>query len=214
MSRDPQLRQLDEAEAGARSFPRTPEVSGDHHPDTSGTTRPSPQHLEEEHMSNDLLTRVLEVHGGLDNWSRVTELTVQLSLGGPFWDWEGWPDVYAGQTVHLDPHRERITFEPFTRPGRVSMLDVEPGSWERVEIRDDEGRLVEARENPCASFPPYVVETPWDAIQVAYFASAATWSYLTTPFVFTYPDVRTEDRAVEGGRADLTRRPGRPGNPD
>ena len=38
---------------------------------------------------NDLLNRVLEAHGGLDNWSQVSELTVRLSLGGPFWGWKG-----------------------------------------------------------------------------------------------------------------------------
>ena len=31
--------------------------------------------------------------------------------------------------------------------------------------------------------------TRWDAIQVAYFTSAAIWNYLTEPFVFTYPGV-------------------------
>jgi hypothetical protein len=141
---------------------------------------------------NDLLNRVLEAHGGLDNWSQVSELTVRLSLGGPFWGWKGWPDVYIDQTVHLDTRRQHITFESFTRPGRVSTLDVDPRR-ERVEIRESSGALVEARENPRGSYPPYEGETPWDAVQVAYFASAATWIYLTTPFVFTYPGVRTHE---------------------
>ena len=34
-----------------------------------------------------------------------------------------------------------------------------------------------------------------DAIQVAYFTSAATWTYLTTPFVFIRPGVRTQEIA-------------------
>ena len=34
---------------------------------------------------DELLARVLDAHGGLDNWSKVTTLRVKLELGGPFW---------------------------------------------------------------------------------------------------------------------------------
>jgi hypothetical protein len=143
-------------------------------------------------MTDDLLTRVLQVHGGLDNWSQVGSLTAELSLGGPFWGWKGWPDVYTNQTVRIDTAREHITFEPFTRPGRVSTLDVN-AERERVEIREADGELVEARDNPRGTYPVYENDTPWDAVQVAYFTSAATWNYLTAPFVFTYPGVRATE---------------------
>jgi hypothetical protein len=143
----------------------------------------------------DLLGHVLDTHGGRSNWAKVTSLTARLSLGGPFWGWKGWPDVYADQTVTLDPRREHITFEPFTRPGRVSSLEVASGHPERVEIREADGTLVEGRDNPRDTFPHYENDTPWDAVQVAYFTSAATWNYLTTPFVFTQPGVVTEEIA-------------------
>ena len=139
-----------------------------------------------------LLTDVLDAHGGLDSWDRVTELTAQLSLGGPFWAARGWPDIYAGQTVTLAAHHEHITFTPFTAPGRTSVLDVDP---ERVAIRTADGTLIEERYRPRASSPlPFdQLATKWDAIQVAYFASAAVWNYLTAPFVFTYPGVEAHE---------------------
>ena len=131
---------------------------------------------------------MLDAHGGLDRWRDVTTLTAQLSLGGPFWQFRGWPDVYAGQTVTLDAHREHITFTPFTAPGRTSVLDVDP---ERVRIVDADGGVLEERLAPRATFPPGFDDftTTWDAIQLAYFTSAATWNYLTAPFVFTRPGV-------------------------
>lgn len=152
-------------------------------------------------VNDDLLTRVLEAHGGLENWSKVRRLNAELSLGGPFWEWKGWPDVYANQTVRLDPRREHITFEPFTSPGRVSTLDVDV-EREQVEIRDADGQLVDVRYNPRGSFPHYENDTPWDAVQVAYFTSAATWNYLTTPFVFALPGVQTKEIEpwTEGGQ--------------
>jgi hypothetical protein len=137
-----------------------------------------------------LLEQVLKVHGGLDNWAKVSKLEAMLSLGGPFWEWKGWPGVYDDQHVTLDPHREHITFEPFSGPGRVSVFDVDP---EHVQIRGKGGDLLEARDDARTTFPVYENDTPWDALQVAYFASAATWNYLTAPFVFTYPGVLTRE---------------------
>jgi hypothetical protein len=42
---------------------------------------------------DELLTLVLDAHGGLERWSGVSALTAHLSLGGPFWGAKGWPDV-------------------------------------------------------------------------------------------------------------------------
>jgi hypothetical protein len=141
-----------------------------------------------------LLTAVLDAHGGLQNWTKVSRITAQMSLGGVFWGARGWPDVYANQTVTIDPHREHISFRPFTAPDRVSVLDVGP---ERVSITTRDGRVVDERLDPRASFPlPFVdTSTPWDAIQVAYFTSAAVWNYLTAPFVFTLPGVEAKEIA-------------------
>lgn len=139
-----------------------------------------------------LLMAVLDAHGGLQNWAKVSKITARMSLGGPFWTARGWPDVYSKQTVTIDPHREHITFAPFTAPDRMSVLDVGP---ERVMIKTRDGLIIEERVNPRASFPPTFNDssTPWDAIQVAYFTSAAVWNYLTEPFVFTHPGVEARE---------------------
>ncbi|NNH41933.1 hypothetical protein [Rhizobium laguerreae] len=146
-----------------------------------------------------LLNDVLDAHGGLENWSKVTKVTAMVSLHGPFWEARGWPDVYMSQTVVLDPHHEHITFAPFTATDRMSVLDVWP---ERVKITDLRGNVIEERANPRASFPaPFEPAiTPWNAIQVAYFTSAAVWNYLTAPFVFARPDVVAHEIApwIEG----------------
>jgi hypothetical protein len=137
---------------------------------------------------DELLASVLDAHGGAENWKRLTKLTARLSLGGPFWAARGWPDVYTDQTVTLDPHREHITFWPFSGPDRLTVLDVDP---ERVAIQTTGGHVIEERSNPRASFPlPFdPLTTRWDAIQLAYFTSAAVWNYLTEPFGLAYPGV-------------------------
>jgi hypothetical protein len=135
-----------------------------------------------------LLAAVLDAHGGLQRWGRARQITARMSLGGVFWGARGWPDIYSSQTVTMDPHREHITFAPFGAPDHVSVFDVAP---ERMRIQTHNGEIVEERLNPRDSFPSSFIDasTPWDAIQIAYFTSAAVWNYLTAPFVFTQPGV-------------------------
>jgi hypothetical protein len=141
-----------------------------------------------------LLTAVLDAHGGLQHWAKVTRITARMSLGGPFWAARGWPDVYSNQIVTIDPHHEHITFVPFTAPDRMSVLDIGP---ERVAVTTRDGRVIDERVNPRESFPTAFIDasTPWDAIQVAYFTSAAVWNYLTVPVVFTQPGVEAREIA-------------------
>jgi hypothetical protein len=141
---------------------------------------------------HELLDAVLEAHGGLDCWRDVGVITAHLSLGGPFWGARGWPGVYADQTVTLDAHVERISFSPFTAPDRASSFEVGP---ERVTITTADGTVIDDRLAPRETFPLDFdpMTTPWDAIQVAYFTSAAVWNYLTAPFVFAAPGVQTRE---------------------
>lgn len=139
---------------------------------------------------DELLTRVLEAHGGLDAWSKVTEVTVRLALDGPFWDGVGWPQIRGLQTVTLDPAREYITFTPFLGDGRTAVYQ---GDTDRVRILDPAGHVVAEGDNVGATFPPYDETARWDQLQVAYFTGTANWNYLTEPFLFTYPGVEAHE---------------------
>ena len=52
---------------------------------------------------------------------------------------------------------------------------------------------MEERFNPRESFKGHVLDTPWDRLQLAYFAGYAMWTYLNTPFLFALPGVETEE---------------------
>jgi hypothetical protein len=140
-----------------------------------------------------LLGKVLTAHGGLENWERVHSLRADVVLGGPFWSMLGWPYGELKLTASLDARRQHITLGSFTAPDRIAVFDVEP---QRLSIQTTDGVLVEQRDDPRSSFPPFDrAATEWDPIQVAYFLSAAHWNYLTQPFSFTYPGV--EAREIE-----------------
>ena len=48
----------------------------------------------------------------------------------------------------------------------------------------------EVRHNPRASFPAEP-DAQWDRIQANYFMGYALWNHLTTPYLLSYPGVRT-----------------------
>jgi len=146
---------------------------------------------------DELLAKVLEAHGGLENWSKVTGLTVKLSPDGPFWDGVGWPDIRRQQTLTVDARQERTTLTPFIGEESTAVFQGDPVE---VRILDASGQEVERRKDPLLTFPEYTPETKWDRAQVAYFTGSANWNFFVEPFLFTYPGVVA--REVEPWRED------------
>ena len=64
-----------------------------------------------------LLAKVLDAHGGLENWERVRSLRADIVLGGPFWSMLGWADGELELTASLDARREHITLGRFIDTG-------------------------------------------------------------------------------------------------
>ena len=62
-----------------------------------------------------------------------------------------------------------------------------------MAIETTRGDIVEAMEQPRASFAGHALETPWTTLQLAYFVGMAMWTYLTQPFVFAQPGFKTAE---------------------
>jgi hypothetical protein len=122
----------------------------------------------------DLLTSVLDAHGGVDRWARVDTPTARLSIGGPFWGRKGWPKIFGDQTtLELDARRQHVVVTPFDGVDRRLVFDVDP---ERIVLHTNDGIAVDRRDDPRASFAGFQVTTQWDALQVGYFISYACWN--------------------------------------
>jgi hypothetical protein len=139
---------------------------------------------------DDLLSRVLDSHGGLDRWAGARTITAHLSIGGPIWAAKGWAGALADQTLTVDTRRERSVFTPFTAPDLRSVFEVGP---ERVTIETTDGEVVQQRTHPRDAFTGFLRATPWDRLHLAYFIGYANWNYLTTPWLFTYPGVEAHE---------------------
>lgn len=137
---------------------------------------------------NDLLETAIEAHGGLERWNELERVSARLIQGGALWALKGQPGVLDDVVVTASLHQERVSHRPFGAAERHSSF-----TPERVAIESDDGTVLEALDQPRASFAGHTTETPWSTLQLAYFVGAAMWTYLTQPFTFTMPGFRTSE---------------------
>ena len=137
-------------------------------------------------MSN-LLDLAVAAHGGLERWNKFRTVTLELSVGGALWDLKGQTGLFVNATYEADTHRQRATLGRFGSPGRrVRSPDL-------LILEGEEGDVIDVRSNPRSAFAGHTSETPWDQFHAAYFDGYALWTYLTQPFLYTYPGFVTEE---------------------
>ena len=142
-------------------------------------------------MSEELLDLAIATTGGRELWSSLRGLKIDISIGGPIWAMKGWPPgMTFDQVLTLDTAREHIVFSPFTRPDRQMVFDAGSDS---VKMQTLGGDPVETLAPARAAFKGMVRGSVWDACHLGYFLGYACWNYFTTPFLFTYPDVRARE---------------------
>lgn len=137
---------------------------------------------------NDLLAFAVDAHGGLDRWNAFTSLRAELTVGGAIWDIKQQPGLLTDKVFEIETHHEHLTVTPFARNN--THLDFRPAL---LSIIAEDGTIIEKRESPASAFIGQVRETPWDKLHVAYFVGEALWTYLTSPFLYTYPGFETEE---------------------
>ena len=103
---------------------------------------------------SDLLDLVIESHGGLDRWNRLTEITAHVAVGGMLWERKGHGGILADTHVALDPHRQRLGYRPFGALGRRSVFEAL-----RTAIEDDAGVVLAERDDQRAAFAGHRPET-------------------------------------------------------
>jgi hypothetical protein len=137
---------------------------------------------------SDLLAFALEAHGGLERWNNFTKLRAEISIAGAIWDFKKQPGLLLDKVFDIKTHDEHLTITPFTAPDRRSVFV--PG---RLTVETLDGELIEVRDDPEAAFIGQAFEDSWDALQAAFFSSEALWTYLTSPFLYTYPGFQSEE---------------------
>jgi len=136
----------------------------------------------------DLATLAIDAHGGLDRWRELKTVSARLLQGGVLWQLKRQDNVLRDVHLTVDLRKEWTSHWPFGQPDRHTSF--QPN---RVAIETSNGDVVEERVHPRESFAGHVLDTPWDSLQLAYFAGYAMWTYLNTPFLFALPGVKTAE---------------------
>ncbi|REE58072.1 hypothetical protein BX257_0473 [Streptomyces sp. 3212.3] len=148
---------------------------------------------------NDVLSHVLDAHGGLERWSQIDRLQADVILRGPFWAVRGFSEKPSRERLTVETRREVIRLSPWKRPERDILVRAEDDAVEVRVAADD--TVLESRSGIRSTYAGYELNSPWESLQVGYFIGYAMWNYLTTPFLLTYPGVtsREGERCVENG---------------
>ncbi len=133
-----------------------------------------------------LLQTVLDAHGGLSRWQQATSILATVNISGGLWAIKGHPEGLRDVRMRVGTSEPRNEIAPFGS-GRG---DFRP---DRVWISGADGRILQERSNPLASFDGHVRATPWDKLHELYFTGYAFWNYLNTPFILTLPGVEIEE---------------------
>jgi hypothetical protein len=136
---------------------------------------------------SELLNLAVNAHGGLDRWNKVKAIKLAASITGAIWYVKGKPDFLKNVVLTSETRNERVTVE---FPGQNKRAIFNPN---RIVIETAQGDLIDARDNPEESFAGQQRETPWNDIHVIYFVGEALWTYLNTPFLYTYEGFTTEE---------------------
>jgi hypothetical protein len=138
----------------------------------------------------DLLEKVLDVHGGLDNWRHARTVDFRLTFRGAALAIKGRPEGLRDVLVKVDTRRQRTLITPYPVPGSRGIFD--DG---RVTIQTDAGVKTSGLDNARESFEGHQRETPWTEQQFLYFVGYALNNYMTMPFLLVADGVQREEIA-------------------
>jgi hypothetical protein len=136
---------------------------------------------------NDLLQTAVRAHGGLKRWHEIGTIRVAASITGAIWFVKGQGDYLKNIVMTVDTKRERMVTD---FPGQDKRFVFEP---KKLVMEHADGRAIQVRDDPAKTFVGQQRETPWDDLQVAYFQGEALWTYLMTPFLYTFDGFVTEE---------------------
>lgn len=131
----------------------------------------------------DLLEKVLDAHGGLDRWKKVSGVHSRQTATGQLFEFKNGSAQSPQRRMDVETGSQRVSATPFPRRGSRGEFD-----HDRVWLENDEGETIDTLTDPRPSFAGHTMETPWTELQALYFATYAAWNYMNVPFILADPD--------------------------
>src|SRR5215470_14730482 len=108
-----------------------------------------------EMFVNQLLSEILDAHGGMDRWNEYHKVEATIVSGGGLFQLKGIPQDPAPRKMRVWLHEERSSVQPFGAPDQRTMF-----TPERLTIEKLDGSLVAQRRAPKDSFAGHQMNTP------------------------------------------------------
>jgi hypothetical protein len=137
---------------------------------------------------NELLSRILDAHGGMARWNGFHKVEATIVSGGGLFPLKGVAPDSTQRRMTVWLHEERSSVLPYGAPDQRTIF-----TPDRIAIEKLNGTLVAERRAPKDSFAGHQMCTPWDPLHRAYFNGEALWTYFTTPFLLAMDGVRVEE---------------------
>src|SRR3984893_9597344 len=117
-----------------------------------------------EIVMNELLAKILDVHGGMDRWNAYNKVEATIVSGGRLFALLGAPQDSNSRRMTVWLHEERSSVVPYGTPDQRTMF-----TPDRIAIEKLDGTLVAERFAPRDSFAGHQMHTHWDTLHRAYF---------------------------------------------
>jgi hypothetical protein len=136
-----------------------------------------------------LLDEVIKAHGGIDRWNRISSIELRENFSGALLELKGYPGKYQ-PVFNIDVLKPRCVIQ---RLGTAKPDDKWHFDGDQTWIESSDGSIAKILDQTRASFDGHVRSTPWDELQLTYFAGYAHWNYICTPFIFTWPGFSSQE---------------------
>jgi hypothetical protein len=130
----------------------------------------------------DLLTKVIEAHGGLKHWQQFNTIQVKMVSGGKLFDLKEFPQDSTPRQMTAYLQVQQASMQPFGAANQKTNF-----TSGRIAIETVEGKILSERIDTVAIIHQHLTADKWDALDRAYFNGYAMWTYLTTPFFMLMP---------------------------
>ena len=134
-----------------------------------------------------LLETAVAAHGGLDRWNHFHTVEMNASITGGVWDAKGRMGALEEVEIKAALNVEKVKMR-FPKEGKTIFFKPD-----RISIETDASSEALVVEHPRCSFDSHLEGAPWEDVHVAYFSGEALWTYLTIPFLYTYPGFEVEE---------------------
>ena len=147
-------------------------------------------------MTTELLTRVLDAHGGYERWRQFTRVEATIVSGGLLFEMKELPQDPTPRRMAAALQHEWSSVRPLGADDQRTNF-----TPDRVAIEKLDGTVVAERLHPRDCFAGHTLTSPWNPLQRAYFNGYALWTYLTSPFLLALPgmSVRELEPVVDDG---------------